>query len=334
MKSRLLKKAFIASVLSFGLSVFSLQAKELIVSTTASMGSLQYDTTKHFVDTTNVKLAESKLDYQLKFFGSGQLGSDKDTQQKLKLGTIDIALLSSTLATNIPQMAIFELPFLITNREQLAKVETEVFYPHIAPEAEKKGYKIIGLWENGFRSITNNSRPITKPEDLKGLKIRTPNSSWRLKMFKVWGANPTPIPFGDVFIGLRTGVIDGQENPLTNIYAAKLQEVQKFLSITNHVYSPSYLTVGLNSYKKLPTEVKVIIEESAKESQAWGYKEAERLDIELEKKLAESGMQINKADIDAFIKASQPIYDEFISSVKDGKVLLEKHKKQLSNDAS
>ncbi|PJG84449.1 TRAP transporter substrate-binding protein [Conservatibacter flavescens] len=324
MSSARLKKLFIASILSLGFMSSSLQAKELIVSTTASLGSLQYDTTKHFVDTANEKLEKAQLDYQLKFFGSGQLGSDKDTQQKLKLGTIDIALLSSTLATNIPQLAIFELPFLITNRQQLAKVETEVFYPYIAPEAEKKGYKIISLWENGFRNITNSTRPINKPEDLKGLKIRTPNSSWRLKMFKAWGANPTPIPFGDVFIGLRTGVIDGQENPLTNIYAAKLQEVQKYLSITNHVYSPSYLTVGLRSYKKLPQEVKDILEQSAKESQIWGYQQAEKAELELEKKLVESGMQLNHADIPAFIEASKPIYDEFVSSVKDGKMLLEK----------
>lgn len=323
MKTRSYKTIAISSALLFS-AALSVQAKDLVVSTTASLGSLQYDTTEHFVKIANEKLSAAKLDYQLKFFGSGQLGNDKDTQQKLKLGTIDIALLSSTLATNIPQMAIFELPFLITNRQQLAKVESQVFYPYIAPEVEKKGYKVIGLWENGFRSITNSTRPITTPEDLKGLKIRTPSSSWRLKMFQVWGANPTPIPFGDVFIGLRTGVIDGQENPLTNIYAAKLQEVQKYLSITNHVYSPAYLTVGTNSYKKLPQNVRDIIEQAAKESQSWSYNEADRLDKELEKKLIEAGMQVNIADTKAFMDASKPIYDEFTSSVENGKALLEK----------
>lgn len=325
MRTSLLKKAAITASLAILLTNSSL-AKDLVVSTTASLGSLQYDTTKYFVDVTNQKLSEAKLDYQLNFFGSGQLGNDKDTQQKLKLGTIDIALLSSTLATNIPQMAIFELPFLITNRQQLSKIEEHVFYPLVAPEVEKKGYKIIGLWENGFRSITNNHHPINHPEDLKGLKIRTPSSSWRLKMFKTWGANPTPIPFGDVFIGLRTGVIDGQENPLTNIYAAKLQEVQQYLSITNHVYSPAYLTVGKNSYKKLPENVQKIIEAGAKEAQTWGYAEAEKREKELEKKLADSGMKINNANIQAFIDASQPIYDEFISEVPNGKELLDKIK--------
>nr|AMK08672.1 PM1651 protein [Pasteurella multocida] len=164
---------------------------------------------------------------------------------------------------------------------------------------------------------------------MKGLKIRTPSSSWRLKMFKAWGANPTPIPFGDVFIGLRTGVIDGQENPLTNIYAAKLQEVQKYLSITNHVYSPAYLTVGKNTYQKLPENVRKIIETGAKEAQTWGYQEAEKRESELEKKLVESGMTLNNANIQAFIEASQPIYDEFISEVPNGKELLEKMKDTL-----
>ncbi|HDR1186979.1 DctP family TRAP transporter solute-binding subunit [Pasteurella multocida] len=328
MSTSLLKRLTIVASLSL-LFANSILAKDLVVSTTASLGSLQYDTTKYFVDVTNQKLSEAKLDYRLNFFGSGQLGNDKDTQQKLKLGTIDIALLSSTLATNIPQMAIFELPFLITNRQQLNKIEQQVFYPFVAPEVEKKGYKIIGLWENGFRSITNNTRPINHPEDLKGLKIRTPSSSWRLKMFKAWGANPTPIPFGDVFIGLRTGVIDGQENPLTNIYAAKLQEVQKYLSITNHVYSPAYLTVGKNTYQKLPENVQKIIEAGAKEAQTWGYQEAEKRESELEKKLVESGMTLNNANIQAFIEASQPIYDEFISEVPNGKELLEKMKDTL-----
>lgn len=323
MKASIFKKLVV--ILSLLLSCHNyIYAKDLIVSTTANVGSLQYDTTKYFVDIANQKLTDANLSYQLKFFGGGQLGNDRDTQQKLKLGTIHIALLSSTLATNIPQMAIFELPFLITNREQLARVEEQVFYPLIAPEAEKKGYKIIGLWENGFRSITNNSQPIYTPEDLKGLKIRTPNSSWRLKIFQAWNANPTPIPFGDTFIGLRTGVIDGQENPLTNIYAAKLHEVQKYLSITNHVYSPAYLTVGASAYKRIPENVRNIIEESAKIAQQWGYEQAIKLDNELKIKLQESGMLINDVNIQTFIDASKPIYEDFTSNVPNGKQLLEK----------
>jgi tripartite ATP-independent transporter DctP family solute receptor len=302
-------------------------AKDIKVATSAQLGSLQYNTTQMFTESANKEFAKAGLDYQMKFFGAGQLGKDKDVQQKLKLGTIDIALLSSTLATTVPEMALFELPFLVSDRAQVAQIEKDVVWPYIAPAAEKKGYTIISFWENGFRNITNSKKPINTPADLAGLKIRTPNSSWRVKMFKNWGANPTPMSFGDVFIGLQTGVIDGQENPYTNIYAAKLNEVQEYLSVTNHVYTPAYLTAGNKSYKKLPDDVKAIIKQSSHEAQQWGYAEATKLEGVLKDKLVAGGMKINVADHQSFVDASQPIYDDFIANVPNGKVMLEKAQK-------
>ncbi len=299
-------------------------AKDIKVATSAGLNSLQYNTTKVFTETANKEFTKAGLDYQMKFFGAGQLGKDKDVQQKLKLGTIDIALLSSTLATTVPEMALFELPFLVSNRAQVTQIEKDVVWPYIAPAAEKKGYTIISFWENGFRNITNSTKPINTPADLAGLKIRTPNSSWRVKMFKHWGANPTPMSFGDVFIGLQTGVIDGQENPYTNIYAAKLNEVQRYLSVTNHVYTPAYLTAGNKSFKKLPDDVKAIIKASSYIAQQWGYAEAAKLEGVLKDKLVAGGMKINVADHQSFVDASQPIYDDFIANVPNGKVMLEK----------
>ncbi|MCW8345875.1 TRAP transporter substrate-binding protein [Vibrio sp. ZSDZ65] len=299
-------------------------AKDLKVATSAQLGSLQYNTTQHFADYANEQFKKSGLDYNLKFFGAAQLGKDKDVQQKLKLGTIDLALLTSTLPTHVPEMALFELPFLVSDREHVAKIEQDVFWPYIAPAAEKKGYKVIGFWENGFRNITNAQRPINTPADLEGLKIRTPNSSWRVKMFKNWGANPTPMSFSEVFIGLQTGVIDGQENPYTNIYAAKLHEVQGYVSVTNHVYTPAYLTAGARHYKKFPSEVQDILEASAVEAQQWGYKEAARLEGELKDKLVAGGMKLNVANRDAFVNASQPIYDDFVENVNNGSAMLTK----------
>lgn len=241
MKKNILIPSAIAAAVMMSTSAF---AKDLKVATSAQVGSLQYNTTHYFTDYANKEFDKAGIDYNLKFFGAAQLGKDKDVQQKLKLGTIDLALLTSTLPTHVSEMALFELPFLVSDRNHVAKIEEQVFWPYIAPAAEKKGYKVIGFWENGFRNITNSKRPINEPSDLQGLKVRTPNSSWRVKMFKNWGANPTPMGFSEVFIGLQTGVIDGQENPYTNIYAAKLQEVQGYLSVTNHVYTPAYLTAA------------------------------------------------------------------------------------------
>ncbi|WP_070964473.1 TRAP transporter substrate-binding protein [Vibrio sonorensis] len=302
----------------------NLLAKDLKVATSAQVGSLQYNTTEYFTQVANEEFKKQGLDYNLKFFGAAQLGKDKDVQQKLKLGTVDLALLTSTLPTHVSEMALFELPFLVSDRGHVAKIEQDVFWPYIAPAAEKKGYKVIGFWENGFRNITNAKRPINTPEDLQGLKIRTPNSSWRVKMFKNWGANPTPMSFSEVFIGLQTGVIDGQENPYTNIYAAKLQEVQGYLSVTNHVYTPAYLTAGARHYGKFPDQVRAVLEKSAKDAQQWGYQEAAKLETELKDKLVAGGMKLNVANRDAFVNASQPIYDDFIKNVDNGEEMLSK----------
>ncbi|MCW8333839.1 TRAP transporter substrate-binding protein [Vibrio sp. SCSIO 43135] len=299
-------------------------AKDLKVATSAQVGSLQYNTTQYFTEVANEEFKKQGIDYNLKFFGAAQLGKDKDVQQKLKLGTVDLALLTSTLPTHVSEMALFELPFLVSDREHVAKIEQDVFWPYIAPAAEKKGYKVIGFWENGFRNITNAKRPINTPEDLQGLKVRTPNSSWRVKMFKNWGANPTPMSFSEVFIGLQTGVIDGQENPYTNIYAAKLHEVQGYLSVTNHVYTPAYLTAGARHYGKFPDDVRAVLESSAKQAQQWGYQEATKLETELKDKLVAGGMKLNVANRDAFVSASQPIYDDFVKNVNNGEVMLDK----------
>jgi len=317
-------KTVVSIAVTTALLSTSALAKDIKVATSAGLNSLQYNTTKVFTDTANKEFTKAGLDYQMKFFGAAQLGKDKDVQQKLKLGTIDIALLSSTLATTVPEMALFELPFLVSDRNQVTQIEKNVVWPYIAPAAEKKGYTIISFWENGFRNITNSTKPINTPADLAGLKIRTPNSSWRVKMFKNWGANPTPMSFSDVFIGLQTGVIDGQENPYTNIYSAKLNEVQQYLSVTNHVYTPAYLTAGNKSYKKLPDDVKAIIKQSSYIAQQWGYAEAAKLEDVLKDKLVAGGMKINIADHQSFVDASQPIYDDFIANVPNGKVMLEK----------
>lgn len=192
----------------------------------------------------------------------------------------------------------------------------------IAPAIEAKGYKVVGFWENGIRHITNNAKPIDTPADLKGLKIRTPKSTWRVKMFSEWGANPTPMAFSEVFVGLQTGVIDGQENPYTNIAAAKLNEVQKYLSITGHVYTPSYLTAGVDQWKKLPADVRAILEKTAVDVQGWMYATGTKDELALLEKLGKD-MKVNVANRAAFVEASKPIYAQFAEEVPTGKKMID-----------
>jgi len=218
---------------------------------------------------------------------------------------------------------VFEMPYLVKDREHMGRIEEKVFWPTMAPLAEEQGYKILAVWENGFRHITNSVRPIETPEDLQGIKLRVPSGEWRVKMFQAYGANPTPMPFSEVFTALQTGVMDGQENPFAQIWSAKFQEVQDYLSLTGHVYTPAYVTVGKQKFESLPPEVQQALTEAAQETQADVYETAAALENDLLTKLEEGGIQVNEADKDAFIAASQPIYDEFSSEVEIGKELID-----------
>ncbi len=284
-------------------------------------GSLFAISAEEFAKRANAALAGKA---KVTVFGSSQLGKDKELLQKLKLGTVDFALPSTVMSTVADEFGLFEMPYLVKDRDHMAKIEKEILWSKLAPAAEAKGYKIIGVWENGFRHITNNTRPINVPADLAGLKLRTPKGAWRVKMFKSYGANPTPMAFSEVFAALQTGTMDGQENPYAQIYSAKFQEVQKFLSITGHVYTPAYVAVGKEKWAKLPADVRDTLEKVAKETQAFVYEQAAKLENDLLGKIKAAGVKVNEADKAAFIKASDGIYKEFSATVKGGGDLVAK----------
>ena len=167
-------------------------------------------------------------------------------------------------------------------------------------------------------------RAINKPEDPAGIKLRTPKGAWRVKMFKLYGANPTPMAFSEVFTALQTGVIDGQENPYAQIASAKFQEVQKYLSITGHVYTPAYVLVSDKHYAKLPADVQAGLEKCGAETRNFVYETAAKLETELLDVIKKAGVAVNNADNAAFIAASKPIYDEFANSVEGGSDLIKK----------
>ena len=177
------------------------------------------------------------------------------------------------MSSEVDLFGIFEMPYIVKDRKHMARIEKDVFWPMLAPAAEKKGVKVVAVWENGTRHITNSKRPIKVPADLQGIKLRVPEGKWRVKMFQAYGANPSPMKFSELFTALQTGVMDGQENPFTQIYSAKLQEVQKFLSLSGHVYTPAYVITG-KSFAALPADVRKILEDTAKETQAFVYETA------------------------------------------------------------
>ena len=298
----------------------ALAQQEIIFGISAKTGSLQQQTAAEFTRRANEKLGDKAV---VKLFDSAQLGKDKELMQQLKLGSVHIALPSSVMASVSDEFALFDMPFLIKDRDHLAKIEDSIFWDRIAPTVEDKGYKVLAVWENGVRHITNNKRPINTPADLDGIKLRTPKSKWRVTMFKTWGANPTPMSFSEVFVALQTGVIDGQENPYTNIWAAKFSEVQKYLSVTGHVYSPAYPTVGKAAFEALDDDVQKALTDTAREMEAWARKQGADADADLRGKLVAAGMSENVADRAAFVEASKPIYKQFAEEVKGGQDLID-----------
>jgi len=284
-------------------------------------GSLFQKSADEFAKRANAKLGNKA---KVIVYGSSQLGGDKEMIQKLKLGTLDMAVPSTVMSSEVDLLGIFEMPYIVKDRAHMGRIEKEIFWPQIESAIEKKGIKVLAVWENGVRHITNNKHPIKVPADLQGIKLRVPEGKWRVKMFQAYGANPSPMKFSELFTALQTGVMDGQENPFTQIYSAKLQEVQKYLSLSGHVYTPAYVTVGTKRFESLPADVRKILEDTAKETQAFVYQTAAHDDEELLGKLKQAGMQVNDVDKDAFVAASRSIYEEFGKEVPGAKELIDR----------
>ena len=284
-------------------------------------GSLVAASAEHFAEVANEKLGDG---YEVQVFGSSQLGSDEELLQKLKLGQVAFALPSSVMSSVAPEFGVFEMPYIIQSREHMKAVADEMLQDTFNAAAEREGYEILAVWENGFRQITNNVRPIVTPADLEGIKLRTPKGEWRVKMFQQYGANPTPMAFSDVFTALQTGVIDGQENPYAQIASAKFQEVQKYLSITNHVYTPAYVLVAKSNFERLPDDIRTTLTEAAQETQAFVYETGAQMETDLLGEIEAAGVEVNEADVQAFVDASEPIYAEFGEEVEGGADLVQR----------
>lgn len=317
----MLKKLLGVSALTLAIASTHAQADKIVFAIGGTPNSLQGQTAQEFSERLQERLGD---DHQVEYYHSGQLGDERQLVQKLRLGTVDLAAISSIMSSVSPEFALFDMPFLVKDRDHLRRIDREIVMQDLAESAGEQGLNIISTWENGFRHITNNERPINEPADLEGLKIRTPQSEWRTLMFETWGANPTPMAFSEVFVGLQTGVVDGQENPLSNINGAKFQEVQDYLSLSNHVYSPIWLTAGKGSWEQLSEDVRAAITAVAIETQDWALEKGAELDNSLLEAMREGGMEVNQVDRGAFVEASNPVYAEFAEEVDGGQELVDR----------
>ena len=264
---------------------------------------------------------------QMDVFHSAQLASDRDCIEGMQMNTIQAGIMvSSALAGFTDALLAFDLPFLFPNSAAGAKLCDSEVGAEMLASLDDIGIKGLGFMEYGMRNITNSKRPIEKPEDLKGIKIRTMENQIHMGAFTAMGADPTPMAFGELFTALQQGTIDAQENPLSVITSSKFNEVQTYLSVTEHVYSAAPLMVSKAAYDALPADLQAIVDEAAQEACVWQREYLAEAETAWLGDLEAYGTQINYPEKEPFVAATQVVYDQFVGN-EAGKVspeLLEK----------
>ncbi len=292
-----------------GLSVQSPASAE----TTIRLGHVLADTHSwHEAATGFAKDVAEKTEGRVKIevFPSGQLGTEKEVIEGMQIGTIQAGLIGSGSFQFVePKFGIIEMPYAWTSREQAFAALDGDLGTALSDLLRPKGIEVLGWWENGFRNITNNVRPIEKPADLEGLKIRVTPDKVRLATFELLGAQPAPLSFGELYSALQQGVFDAQENPLSIIDSASFFEVQKYVSMTGHIWGAACLTVSSVTWAQISPEDQAVVKEAAVK---WGNAQRQMIansETALVEKLKSKGMQFNDVDKAAFIEALQPIWE-------------------------
>jgi TRAP-type transport system periplasmic protein len=235
---------------------------------------------------------------KLRAVGAAALGSDVQMQQALIGGAQEMMVGSTaTLVGIVNEMALWDTPFLFANSKEADTILDGPIGQKVMDKLRDKGLVGLVYWENGFRNLTNNKRPVTKVEDLDGIKLRVMQNTVYLDSFKTLGANAVPMAFSELFTALETKAVDGQENPYNTILSSKFFEVQKFLTVSNHVYSPWIVLVSKKYWDQLSKDEQKIIQDAAIKS-----RDFERTDTRAEagKALADlksKGMQVNELSV-------------------------------------
>lgn len=246
----------------------------------------------------------------IEYFDSGQLGDEIVHMEQVRTGQIDVVPIGSDAVQLDQKWAIFDMPFLFPDRETASSVlDGEIGQELAASMREKAGLHVLGFGEIGFRNITNNVRPVITPTDLEGLKLRTPGSKTRILAFEMLGASPVNINIGELYLALQQGTVDGEENPLAVIKAWSFQEVQEYISLSRHVYTPITFAMNGRRWDGLSDEHKAAFERAARvaveHSRQYGADSDATLMDELSSEAA-----FNEIDVPAFQEASKPIWIE------------------------
>jgi tripartite ATP-independent transporter DctP family solute receptor len=249
-------------------------------------------------------------DFEHEFFHTESLGDEVVHMQMIRTGQIDVYPMGSDAIQLDPTWAIFDLPFVFKDRETVARLlDGEVGEKLRASMREKADLEVLAFGEIGFRQITNNVRPIVVPEDLEGVRLRVPGSRMRSLMFETYGASPVTMNLGELYLALQQGAVDGQENPLAGTVNRSFHEVQKYFSMSNHVYTPVTFVMNGEKFDSLSEEQKAAVKRAALEAAQYTRELGAKADQDFLVMLKESDRnEVNEIDLAAFQAASEPVY--------------------------
>lgn len=256
-------------------------------------------------------------EFEFKLFPGGQLGKEKDLMTNVQAGSIEMIIVASGVMKLDKKLGIFDLPWLFSDRDHVKRAMAAGLEDAIRARIEEVGgLKVIGVYENGFRHVINAERAVREPFDLDGLKIRISGGKFRQGVFQQMGATPQKVSWGETFTALQSGVVDGAEAATYGFYEQKHFEVAKHLSLTGHVYTPSFLLASNSFFDGLTPEQQAVFVEVGREITDAAYDAA----AELEKKYfgeMQGKLEINEVDLAAFKEATAESYDEYVDSQGD-----------------
>ena len=275
------------------------------------------DNPRHLASLKFAEVAKAKsngrIDVQVS--PSAQLGDDAAMVTALRTGALDLSANSQgAVASAVPEFAAFGMPFLFADLQHAWKVMDGPLGKELAAKSADKGMVVLGYWDNGIRHMTNSKRSIVKPEDMKGLKMRTPPDAVTVDIMQSLGAEAQQIKFAELYVALQQGVVDGQENPLMNIHASKLYEVQKYLALTGHKYEMTPFLMSKRSWDKLNDADRKALQDAAAEATALQRKLSAESDAKLLADLKAKGVNVSVADKAAFEKATSAVDDKWMAS--------------------
>ncbi|MEN9781620.1 MAG: hypothetical protein RL014_2768 [Pseudomonadota bacterium] len=271
-------------------------------------------------------IVEAKSGGKLKvnLFPGGTLGSDQANISALQGGTLEMVTMNSgILASQVKDFAVFDFPFMFANTREADAILDGAFGKKMHAKLDEKGLVGLTYWELGFRNITNSKRPLNKVEDIAGLKLRVIPNPINVDWVKALDANPTPLPFPEVYAALEQKAIDGQENPVTVINANKFFEVQKFAAITNHQYNPQSVMISKKFWDTLSAAEKVIVQDAAVEAGKYQREQARGQVAAALDNMKKNGMQVTEfpaAEVIKFAQKMQPVISKHAATVGEATV--------------